>query len=87
MEEKIIITQVYDEIPIIVKSEDGKIYQLNYYDALGRFRKHKIITPQEHNGSLYYRVDGIRYSEQKLKTMEKDCMKKINIKKKIAKLR
>jgi hypothetical protein len=79
---EITIKKIYDDLPIIVKADDDKIYQLNYYDRSGKFRRCKLLEPKEHNGSLYYRIDGIRYSEYKLLSMERKCIKRINLAKK-----
>jgi hypothetical protein len=79
--EKITIKSEYKDLPYIVRSEDGQVYQLSYYDSMKRLIKWKIIEPKEHNGSLYYRIDGIRYSDYKLKTLEKRVCKKVNLEK------
>ena len=80
---EIITKKVYDELPILVKAEDDKIYQLNYYDSIGRFRRYKLLEPKNHNGSPYYRVGGVRYSEQRLVSLEKRCIKTIDLNKKV----
>lgn len=82
MSEVVNAIKIYEDLPIIIKTDDNKIYQLNYYDKCGRFRKYKLLEPKEHNGSLYYRIDGVRYSEYKLLTMEKKCMRTIDLSKK-----
>jgi hypothetical protein len=82
---EITIKRIYDDLPHIVMSEDDKMYQLSYYDKLGRFKSYKVLEKTNHNGSLYYRIDGIRYSEYKLASIEKRVIKKINLNKKIIK--
>jgi hypothetical protein len=82
---QITIRKIYEDLPHIVMSEDGSLYQLNYYDRLGRFKRYKIIEKSNHNGSMYYRIDGIRYSEYKLASIEKRAFKRINLSKKIIK--
>ena len=81
---KITVKSVYDGLPIVM-SEEGKIYQLNYYDRLGRFRKYKLLDSKLHNGSLYYRICGKRYSEYKLQAIEIKSKRKINLDKKVIK--
>ena len=82
---EITIKRIYEDLPHIVMSEEGAIYQLSYYDKLGRFKRYKIIEKSNHNGSFYYRIDGVRYSEYKLASIEKRVIKKINLNKKIIK--
>lgn len=78
---EIIITRKYDGLSTLVKTEDGILYQLSYYDTKKRLKKYKVIEPKEHNGSIYFRINGSRYSEYKLKTMEIKVYKKINLNK------
>lgn len=80
---EIVIKKTYDDLPVLVKSEDDKIYQLSYYDTVGRFRRYKLLEPKNHNGSPYYRVGGVRYSEYKLQSLEKRCIKTIDLNKKV----
>lgn len=82
---EITIKRIYEDLPHIVMSENGDLYQLSYYDKLGRFKRYKIIEKKNHNGSLYYRIDGVRYSEYYLATIEKIVIKRINLNKKIIK--
>jgi hypothetical protein len=82
---EITIKRTYDDFPHIVMSENGDLYQLSYYDKLGRFKPYKIIEKTTHNGSQYYRIDGVRYSEYKLATIEKRVIKRIDLNKKIIK--
>lgn len=80
---EIIIIRKYDNIPLLVKSEDGTFYQLSYYDTKNRLKMFKIVEPKQHNGSSYFRVNSQRYSEYKLKTLEIKTYKKINLNKPI----
>lgn len=82
---EIIVRKIYEDLPHIVMSEDGSLYQLNYYDKLGRFKRYKIIEKSNHNGSMYYRIDGTRYSQYKLASIEKRAYKRINLSKKVIK--
>jgi hypothetical protein len=79
--EEIIIIRQYENLPHIVKSENGDIYQLSYYDTKKRIKQYKILIPKEHNGSIYYRINGSRYSDYKLKTLEIKVYKRINLNK------
>lgn len=79
--EEIVVIREYDDLPYIVKSEDGKIYQLSYYDTKNRLKQYKVLIPKNHNGSMYYRIEGQRFSEYRLKTMERKCYKRINLNK------
>ena len=82
---EIIVRKIYEDLPHIVMSEDGSLYQLNYYDKLGRFKRYKVIEKSNHHGSMYYRIDGNRYSEYKLASIEKRAYKRINLSKKVIK--
>ena len=79
--EEIIVIREYDDLPYIVKSEDGQIYQLSYYDTKKRLKQYKVLIPKNHNGSMYYRIEGQRFSEYRLKTMERKVYKRINLNK------
>ena len=79
--EEIIVIREYDDLPYIVKSEDGQIYQLSYYDTKYRLKQYKVLIPKNHNGSMYYRIEGQRFSEYRLKTMERKVYKRINLNK------
>lgn len=79
--EEIVVIREYDDLPYIVKSEDGQIYQLSYYDTKKRLKQYKVLTPKNHNGSMYYRIEGQRFSEYRLKTMERKVYKRINLNK------
>ena len=74
---------MFEDLPQIVQSEDGKIFQLNYIDVIGRFRRFKELKPTKHNGSLYYRIERGRYSEYRLLSMSKKCYKRIDLTKKV----
>ena len=80
MQMTLMITRKYDKLKNIVKTDDGKLYQLSYYDKKNRFKKYKLLEPKEHNGSLYYRINGKRYSEFKLNSLEKRAYKTIKLK-------
>jgi hypothetical protein len=82
---EIIVVKMFEDLPQIVQSEDGKIFQLNYIDSIGRFRCFKELKPKEHNGSSYYRIDRDRYSEYRLQAIAKSCYKKIDLTKKVIK--
>jgi len=82
---EITVTKVFEDLPHVVQAEDGKMYQLNYVDKVGRLRHFKELKPKEHNGSLYYRIERDRYSEYRLQIIAKDCHKKIDLKKKVIK--
>jgi hypothetical protein len=79
--EEIVVIREYDDLPYIVKSEDGQIYQLSYYDTKKRLKQYKVLIPKNHNGSMYYRIEGQRFSEYRLKTMERKVYKRINLNK------
>lgn len=74
---------MFDGLPFIVQAEDGKIYQMNYIDKGGRFRRFKEITVTKHRGNTYYRFNEGRYSEYRLKTIEKKCYKRIDLGRKV----
>ena len=50
-------------------------------DTKKRIKQYKILIPKEHNGSIYYRINGSRYSDYKLKTLEIKVYKRINLNK------
>ena len=79
--EEIVVIREYDDLPYIVQSEDGQIYQLSYYDTKKRLKQYKVLIPKNHKGSMYYRIEGQRFSEYRLKTMERKVYKRINLNK------
>lgn len=78
---EIVIINEYENLPYIVKSENGELYQLSYYDTKKRIKKYKVLIPKQHNGSLYYRINSERYSDYRLKTLEIRVYKRINLNK------
>ena len=76
---KIKAVATYLQMPHIVKTSDGEIYQLSYVDKVGRFRKSKLLLPKKHNGSLYYRIGKQRLSEHKLQALEVKYFRVINL--------
>jgi len=82
---EIIVVKMFSELPNIVKTNEGKLYQLSYIDTIGRLRTFKELKPTIHNGSMYYRIERERYSEFKLNTMAKKCYKIIDLNKKVIK--
>jgi hypothetical protein len=79
------VVKMFRDLPNIVQSDDGRLYQLSYIDSLGRLRRFKELTPTVHKGSMYYRIDRDRYSEFKLGTMAKKCYKVIDLSQKVIK--
>lgn len=79
-EDFIITKRIFDGLPYIIQSENDKIYQLSYYDSLGRFRPFKEIQPKMHKGCEYYRIEGVRYSIHKLYSISERKIKKIQLK-------
>lgn len=73
----------YVGLPLIVKSDTGKIFQLSYVDASGKLRKYKQIKPKSHLGGIYYRINKHRYSEYHLSAIEKRKTQRINLNTKI----
>lgn len=82
---EIVVVKIFKDLPHIVKTNEGKFYQISYIDELGRLRKYKELTPTLHHGSLYYRINRERYSEYKLETLSKKYYTVIDLNKKIIK--
>jgi hypothetical protein len=82
---EIVVVKTFNDLPNIVQSNEGKLYQLSYIDAMGRLRRFKELKPKEHHGSMYYRIERDRYSEFKLATISKRCYKVIDLSKKVIK--
>jgi len=82
---EIVVVKMFEDLPQVVQSEDGKIYQLNYIDNIGRFRCFKELIAKEHNGSLYYTIERNRYSAYRLQSIAKSCYKRIDLTKKVIK--
>jgi hypothetical protein len=80
-EDFIIAKRFFYGLPYIVQAEDDKIYQISYYDSMGRFRPFKEIKPKIHKGCEYYRIDGVRYSIYKLQSISEKKIKKIELNK------